>query len=146
MNKEQFAKAMTYLGLIYNKEFTSAQVTVWYEYLHDIEEVTFKNAIKEFATKNKFLPQIPEFIEKCKEIENIKRFDVLEFMFKDGYFKRGFIELSPEQEIRNYDKAIMWLKEGIIPSFLKEDIKEYMRMNKRLQIQDQEIKKIEKLN
>ena len=40
----------------------------------------------------------------------------------------------------------MWLKEGIIPSFLKEDIKEYMRMNKRLQIQDQELKKIEKLN
>lgn len=146
MNKEQFAKAMTYLGLIYNKEFTSAQVTVWYEYLHDIEEVTFKSAIKEFATKNKFLPQIPEFIEKCKEIENIKRFDILEFMFKNGYFKRGFIELSPEQEMKNYDKAIMWLKAGTMPSFLKEDIKEYMRMYKRLQIKDQEIKKIEKMN
>ena len=63
-----------------------------------------------------------------------------------------FQKLSKGQKIiaqyimKNYDKAIMWLKAGTMPSFLKEDIKEYMRMYKRLQIKDQEIKKIEKMN
>ena len=47
-------------------------------------------------------------------------------MKEDGYFKRGvYGELSEEQEFRNYDKALMWLDKGIIPEFLREDIKKY---------------------
>ena len=52
MTKEQFAKAMSYLGILYNKEFDSTQVSIWYEYFQEIDEITFKKAIKKMAVTN----------------------------------------------------------------------------------------------
>ena len=59
-------------------------------------------------------------------------------MYDDGYFHRGVERLSDEQARRNLDKTMMWLDKGIIPSFLKEDMQEYMKKYKQLQIQNQE--------
>ena len=47
-------------------------------------------------------------------------------LFKDGYFKQGIVELDSDHEMRNYEKAVRWIEEGIIPGFLKEDMKKYM--------------------
>lgn len=125
MTKEQFAKAMTYLGIVYNKEFTSQQVTVWYEYFNDIEENTVKTAIKEIALQSKYIPNISEMIDKCTEVESRKKYDILDLMYKDGYFRMGVKELDPEHELRNYEKAQMWLSNNIIPSWLLEDMMKY---------------------
>ena len=38
----------------------------------------------------------------------------------------SYAELDPEHESRNYNKTIRWIEKGIIPGFLKEDMKEYM--------------------
>ena len=41
--------------------------------------------------------------------------------------KRGLKDISyAEHESRNYNKTIRWIEKGIIPGFLKEDMKEYM--------------------
>lgn len=126
MTKEQFAKAMTYLGVVFNKEFTSSQVSVWYEYFNDVDEITFKNAIKQIAVKQKFLPAISDLVEMCAEVESKKRFEILDLMYKDGYFRKcDYGEISPEHELRNYEKATMWLSENIIPRWLLEDMKKY---------------------
>ena len=69
--------------------------------------------------------------------------DLVKFMYDDGYFHRGVERLSDEQASRNLDKTMMWLEKGIIPSFLKEDMQEYMKKYKQSQIQDQERLKIE---
>ena len=73
-----------------------------------------------------------EIAEFTKDEQIVNRIlDTLTEIKEDGYFKRGtYGELSEEQEFRNYDKALMWLDKGIIPGFLKEDIKEYMNKSK----------------
>ena len=38
----------------------------------------------------------------------------------------SYAELDPEHESRNYNKTIRWIEKGIIPRFLKEDMKGYM--------------------
>lgn len=48
-------------------------------------------------------------------------------MYDDGYFKKGFQELTDEHANRNYNKAIRWIEKGILPQFLLEDINEYMK-------------------
>lgn len=125
MNKEQFTKAMTYLGIAYNKEFTSSQVSVWYDFFIDVDEITFKNAVKYLTVRNKFLPAINEMVEACALLESRKKYDILETMYKDGYFKKGIETLSPEHEMRNYEKATMWLNEEIIPEWLLQDMMKY---------------------
>ena len=35
----------------------------------------------------------------------------------------SYAELDPEHESRNYNKTIRWIEKGIIPRFLKEDMK-----------------------
>ena len=115
MTKEQFAKAMSYLGILYNKEFDSTQVSIWYEYFHEIDEITFKKAIKKMAVTNKYIPTIAEMISVC-----------IDLMYKDGYFKYGVVgELDEDHEMRNYDKAIMFVSAGIIPGWLLEDMQKY---------------------
>lgn len=126
MTKEQFAKAMSYLGILYNKEFDSTQVSIWYEYFHEIDEATFKKAIKKMAVTNKYIPTIAEMISVCKEIDEYKKIEILDLMYKDGYFKYGVVgELDTDHEMRNYDKAIMFVSAGIIPSWLLEDMQRY---------------------
>ena len=51
---------------------------------------------------------------------------ILDKMYKEGYFKEGIVPLDPQHELRNYEKSIKWLEEGILPGFLKEDMKKYM--------------------
>ena len=60
-------------------------------------------------------------------------------MKNDGYFKNGtYGDLSDEQVNRNFDKALSWLEKGIIPYFLKEDMKSYMLTNNNKQIASNE--------
>lgn len=47
-------------------------------------------------------------------------------MKRKGYFQEGIKPLDTEHELRNYDKSLMWLEKGIIPEFLREDIKKYI--------------------
>lgn len=57
-------------------------------------------------------------------------------MYKDGYFREGIVTLDPQHELRNYEKSIKWLEEGILPGFLKEDMKKYMIQFIKTQSQD----------
>ena len=70
MNKEEFAKIMTYLGTIYNKQFTSQELTVWYSFFYKVNSNTFKVAIKNIAEKNKFIPSIAEIRAEINKIQN----------------------------------------------------------------------------
>lgn len=70
MNKEEFAKIMTYLGTIYNKQFTSQELTVWYSFFHQVDSNTFKVIIKNLAEKNRFIPSIAEIRAEINKIQN----------------------------------------------------------------------------
>lgn len=70
MNKEEFAKIMTYLGTIYNKQFTSQELTVWYSFFHNVDTNSFKVSIKNLAEKNKYMPSIAEVKSEILRIKN----------------------------------------------------------------------------
>ena len=89
------------------------------------------------------MPNANELFNKCSQLNKNNLLDLVKFMYDDGYFHRGVERLSDEQASRNLDKTMMWLEKGIIPSFLKEDMQEYMKKYKQFQIQDQERLKIE---
>jgi hypothetical protein len=115
MNKEQFTKGITYLGIAYNKEFNQKEVETFYDFLKDYDYETFKIAIKEIIKDKKFMPSISEMIEFCNKNKQQKKFEILEKMKLQGYFK----------DLKEYEKAIRWLESGNIPSWFKEDIKQY---------------------
>jgi hypothetical protein len=143
MNKQEFLKAITYMGILFNKDISRDIVETWYEFFIDIPETIFKNAIKELAKETKYLPSLQELLDKCSIVKTNEINYVVQQMYDDGYFKRGtYGELSDDQAFRNYEKTLMWVEKGIIPEWLREDMQEYidkerqtkLTTNERLQI------------
>ena len=64
---------------------------------------------------NKFLPKINELIEECEIVKEEVKFNILEIMKNDGYFK----------DIKEYEKATNFLKSGIIPKWFANDMNNY---------------------
>ncbi len=143
MTTLEFISGMKKLGSFYFKELTNEQISLWYEMFQDVSVDVFNQAIKEISRENKFMPNANELFNKCSQLNKSNLLDLVKFMYDDGYFHRGVERLSDEQASRNLDKTMMWLEKGIIPSFLKEDMQEYMNKYKQSQIQDQERLKIE---
>ena len=143
MTTLEFISGMKKLGSYYFKELTSEQISLWYEMFQDVSVDVFNQAIKEISKENKFMPNANELFNKCSQLNKNNLLDLVKFMYDDGYFHRGVERLSDEQANRNLDKTMMWLEKGIIPSFLKADMQEYMKKYKQSQIQNQERLKIE---
>ena len=143
MTTLEFISGMKKLGSFYFKELTNEQISLWYEMFQDVSVDVFNQAIKEISRENKFMPNANELFNKCSQLNKNNLLDLVKFMYDDGYFHRGVERLSDEQASRNLDKTMMWLEKGIIPSFLKKDMQEYMKKYKQFQIQDQERLKIE---
>lgn len=67
MNKEEFLKGITYLGLAYSKEITQEQLSVWYSFFRDDDFNSFRDAIKRICVKNKFFPSIADLKSEMAE-------------------------------------------------------------------------------
>lgn len=114
----------------YFKELTMEElaglVSMYQEELGIYNELTLMNAIKSIIRKNKFIPTLKELIDECENFKSYKKNNIIEKMRADGYFKRCVVgELDDMHAIRNYEKTLMWLEKGIIPSWLLEDMKNY---------------------
>lgn len=90
-------------------------VSLYEEMLSSYNNITLELVAKEIIKTKKYLPSISEIIELCEEKRVYKRNEIIELMIKDGYFKNPL----------EIDKVYMWIGEGIIPSWLKEDMKKY---------------------
>ena len=64
MNKEKFLKIITYMGIVYNKEFSKEQISVWYSFLKDYSEEELNNAVKYLINTEKHLPTIAHIKEQ----------------------------------------------------------------------------------
>ena len=94
-------------------------------YNEEILNQTAKTIIKTM----KYMPSIKEILEVCDKQKVYKRNEIIELMIKDGYFK------SPLE----IEKVYMWIDEGIIPSWLQEDMKKYYNKG----LENKEIKLLE---
>lgn len=67
MEKQDFLKGMTILGLAYNKEFSEEQVGVWYSMLKDYTTEELSNAIQELIKTEERIPSIATITKKIAE-------------------------------------------------------------------------------
>lgn len=115
MGKDEFVESMTYLGLAFNKTFTKNELILHYDFLKEYDDEIFTKAVKNIIKKSKFLPKINELIEECEIVKEEVKFNILEIMKNDGYFKN----------IKEYEKATNFLKSGIIPKWFVNDMNNY---------------------
>lgn len=122
MNRKDITRFIMILKTAYqyafkdmSKEETQNIVSLYQEMLSEYNSETLEIVAKEIIKTKKYLPSISEIINLCEENKVYKRNEIIEQMINDGYFK------SP-QEI---EKIYKWISEGIIPSWLKEDMKKY---------------------
>ena len=115
MGKDEFVESMTYLGLAFNKTFTKNELILYYDFLKEYDDEVFTKAVKTIIKKSKFLPKINELIEECEIVKEEIKFNILEIMKNDGYFK----------DIKEYEKATNFLKSGIIPEWFVNDMNHY---------------------
>lgn len=105
MNKEEFVKIMTYLGVAYGKQFNKEELTVWYSIFYKVNIDVFKIAIRSLIEKSKFLPSISELKNEILKLENpelkldaeIEWGEVLNAIKKFGYYqsKEALESLKP---------------------------------------------------
>ena len=126
MDKIDFTEGMKILSSCYHKQINNDDFIIWYEMLQDKDPEVFRKAIIEICKERSYMPTIHDVLEKIESVNNSFYLHILEQMKNDGYFKRGIVPLTGEQEERNYDKSIRWIESGIIPGFLKEDMQEYI--------------------
>jgi len=106
-----------------------ALTNLYEDMLGGYNEETLNQTAKTIIRTMKYMPSIKEILEVCEQAKVYKRNQIIETMIQDGYFK------SPTE----IDKVYMWIEEGIIPSWLKEDMKKYYNKG----IKNKEIKLIE---
>ena len=103
--------------------------TLYQDMLGEYNDITLDLVAKDIIKNKKFMPSLAEIVELCNTKRIYKRNEIIELMIKDGYFK------SP----REIEKVYMWIDEGIIPSWLKEDMKKYYNKG----LENKEIKLLE---
>ena len=106
-------------------EELAGMIAMYQEELGGYNELTLSTAVKSIIRKNKFMPTLKELLDECEQSKTFRGNAILEVMKNDGYFKRGVEELSDQHATRNYEKALSWLENGIIPNWLLEDMKKY---------------------
>lgn len=140
MDKIDFTEGMKILSSCYHKQINNDDFIIWYEMLQDKDPEVFRKAIIEICKERSYMPTIHDVLEKIESVNNSFYLHILEQMKNDGYFKKGIVPLTSEQEERNYDKSIRWIEKGIIPKFLEEEMKEYMiKSSSKLNNKDQKL-------
>jgi hypothetical protein len=85
--------------------------------LSKYNEKTLNIAIKNVIRNSKYMPSLNEIITECESNKTHNANAIIEAMKKDGYFKSA----------NELDKVYMWLAKGIIPSWLREEMKNYQQ-------------------
>lgn len=98
-----------------NEEELVGMIGIYQELLSGYNELTLNNAVISIISKNKYMPTVNELIKECEMVKTYKKNAVIERMIEAGYFK------NPNE----IDKTYKFLEEGIIPSWLLNDMKKY---------------------
>lgn len=143
MTQLDFISGMKRLSSYYFKELTNDQLVIWYEMFKDVSIDDFNQAIKEISRESQYMPNANILLEKCSQINIRNMSQIVQFMYEDGYFHNGIEKLSDEHANRNFDKTMMWIEKGIIPSFLEDDINSYLVKYKQNKLDNKERLKLQ---
>lgn len=141
MEREQLLKGLKYLGVAYNKDFTSDQATVWFDVFKDTDYTTFGKAIKRLVVTSKFLPTIADLRREIALLENpylgldaLSEWEqVLSLIREHGFYKheQAFKEMNPltQNIVRQLgwsnlcsSENIVWLKKEFVDIFNNKQV------------------------
>lgn len=126
MSKEEFAKAMLYLGTTYGKEISKGQMQIWYEHFMNIQYDGLIRAIKQLAVTNKFMPSVAELIEGCENSELSYRHEIVDKMYHEGYFHWCVTGKQDDMEaLSDYEKAKGMIIKRFLPDWFEKDMIKY---------------------
>lgn len=128
MKDYELVQGMQMLGMAYGKDFTQQECELYYEFLREYSNETFKTAVKNIIRTSKFLPKINELIEACDNAKEQVKFEILEFMRDKGYFKAPI----------EYEKASLFMERRNVPEWLQKDINEYYKVMKQETLEHKE--------
>lgn len=143
MTQLDFISGMKRLSSYYFKELTNDHLAIWYEMFKDVSIDDFNQAIKEISRESQYMPNANILLEKCSQINIRNISQIVQFMYEDSYFHSGVEKLSDEHANRNFDKTMMWIEKGIIPSFLEDDINSYLVKYKQSRLDNKERLKLQ---
>lgn len=125
MTEQELIKGLAYLGMAYGKEYSKMECEQHYDFLKEYSYETFVTAIKNIIKTSTFIPKISDLINACESAKTTTRFDVIEYMYKVGYFKHP----------KEYEKTTLFMEKGIVPKWLQDDINKYYKqmINNRLE-------------
>lgn len=122
MTKMEFSKAMKRLSSFYSRNLEEEDLIEWYGMFSNVGYEIFNNAITEVVKANKFFPTVAELISECDRQKENRKIKILELMKANGYFKNEF----------EYEKTMYFMSKGILPSWIKEEMKKYINSNNQI--------------
>lgn len=125
MTKKELVKGLSYLGTALGKEYSKEECEVFYDFLKDYDYSIFVEAIKSRIKSSSFLPKVNELIEECEKCKKETNIKIVDVMKQNGYFK------SPVE----YEKTIGFIKAGVIPSWLQQDMNKFYNLENKKQIE-----------
>lgn len=123
MKPIEFTKLMKILTMSYDKDLTQETIEMWYQHFKNFKKTIFEEAVQETIITKKYMPSIADLLDICNKRQNELKLSVLNVMENNGYFKTT----------KEYEKAIKWLENDIIPDWLLKDMQSnYLEMNRKL--------------
>ena len=105
----------SYFNTLSNEELIIL-TKLYQEELSSFNENTLTTAIKNIIRSSKYMPTLKDILDECNKFKNHNFNAIIERMKRDGYFKNA----------NEVDKIYQWLNEGIIPKWLKDEMKNYI--------------------
>lgn len=103
-----------YFNEMKNEDFVSF-TNMLEDMLGNYSEEILNKVAKDIIKTKKFMPSISEIIDLCDNCKVYVQNEIVDYMIQDGYFKA-------QSEL---EKVYLWLEEGKIPKWFKEDMKKY---------------------
>lgn len=133
MKQEEFEKFMAYLKVAYPSAFTNItkiEITSmirlykdsFSKYSYPILEQMVKNVSQQYET----LPTLKQMLDEAEKIKNKNKFEILNEMRKDGWFKHNYLsEIPLDVQTNNYRIANDWLLNNQVPRWFLQEMQKY---------------------
>ena len=69
----EFNEVTTRLCNLFSKELNDVQMDFWFKNLKNVDVVTYRRAIGEYAKKNKYMPSISDILDSIKNLKPLEQ-------------------------------------------------------------------------
>lgn len=107
MTEKEFLEGITFLGELFNKQYSELEIRTYYDNLKEYSNDVFTKAVNKIITTEKFAPKLVDLIKVMKDNKNAEWLNIIDLMVKDGYFKR------PDWNYKKYVAELEQLKGGV---------------------------------